>query len=316
MMYSVGELFPLIKNQAGSAGSCDVEDLTGRMNVIGPELLDRLEANGTVSTWCLCICNSCVVLPSDFMTPLQAWVGGEALGMRGEYWLGRLGGYIPSDLTQEYPWQELVDDGRRAYTQVFPVPATQNDVYEIEARSQADAGKTVEVRYADHNGRQIVWTPQINGNHKPSSPSATGIGDVIRVAKPRTTGALELWIRNLSTGNRILVAVYDGQDEHPEYRLVHITGCASGRLAVKGKRKWLPLRIESDLVPFGRVAVWRLAMMAEAALSTRETDAFNGFINEAVRLLENEVTSLRPKGQAEVVDFVTPFTIFNRRRAY
>lgn len=312
-MNTVAELFPLVKAQAGSAGVCTVEELTDRMNVIGPEILDRIEAKGTVTTWCIPICNGCVVLPSDLDTPIQAWMCGEPMGFRGEFWLGRLAGNIADDLSQEVPWKEVVDDGRYAYTQVYPIPYSKNDVYEVTARSQKDNGKTVEIRYRSNIGRETIFEAKLKGDHKASSPSEADIGDVIHVIKPRTAGAVELWTRNLRTGHRLLVAVYEGNDEHPAYRLVHITGCANGKLTIKGRKKWRPLRDDTDLVPFGRVAAWRAALAAESALANRDFDNFNRMIGEAVDLLDKELSGLRPKGQAEIVDFVTPYTVWNKQ---
>lgn len=311
-MHTVAELFPLLKSQAGSAGVCNEDELMERMNVIGPEVLDRIEAKGSVSTWCLTICNGCVVLPADLDTPLQAWLCGEALGFRGEYWLGRLAGDISYDLGQEVPWREVVMDGRCAYTQVYPVPATCNDVYELVARSQKDAGKVVDLRYRDTAGREVQYRATLKGDREGSEPSETGIGDVTFVHKPRTVGAVELWMRNLRNGNRFLVAVYDGAMEKPEYRMVHITGCANGKLVIKGRKKWVPLRTPDDIVPFGRVAMWRMALLAESYLSNRELEGYNAAMADAVGALDQELTGLRPKGQAEVVDLVTPFTVFNR----
>ena len=311
-MHTVSELFPLVKAQAGSAGVCDVGELMERMNIVGPEMLDRIEAKGTVTTWCLPVCKGCVVLPSDLDTPIQAWLNGTPMGFRGQYWLGRLAGDIPNDLGQEIPWQEVVEDGRYAYTQVYPVPATQNDVYEVTARSQKDAGKVVKIHYRNTMGRDVVYDAVLEANHTASNPSDTGIGDITHVSKPRTVGALEVWMHNLRTNHRFLVAVYDGHDEHPAYRIVHLTGCVNGKLVIKGRRKWIPLRSEDDVVPFGRVAVWRTALIAEANLANRETEAFNKGVAEAVALLDAELTGLRPKGAAEVVDFVTPWTVRNR----
>jgi hypothetical protein len=315
MSNTVADFFPAIKAQAGSAGVCDITDLMDRMNIIGPEILDRIEAKGTVTTWCLPICSSCIVLPSDLATPLQAWRSGLAMGFRGEYWLGRIGGDVPIDMSQEVPWAEVIDDGRYAYTQVHPLTVTQNDVYEFRARSQLDAGKTVQIRYADDNGREVILETVLAGDFKGSTPSSkTGIGPVTRVCKPRTVGAIELWVRNLYNGNRLLAAVYDAHDELPSYRIVHLTGYnGGGSFAIKGKKKWSQLRAETDLVPFGRIAVWRAAMAAEAASANKNFEAFNALIGEAVGLLDAELTGLRPKGQAEVVDYVTPFTVFNQR---
>jgi hypothetical protein len=311
-MHTVAELYPLIRPQAGSAGSCSEEDLMERMNVIGPEILTKVEARGMITTWCLPICNGCVVLPSDLETPIQAWLNGESLGFRGAYWLGRIGGDIPRDMGQSYPWQELVDDSRSAYTQVYPVPATQNDVYEITARSQQDAGKEVQLRYRDSMGREILYVTTLAGDHTASNPSNTGIGDVTYVYKPRTVGALELWMRNLRSGHRFLVAVYDAVDEHPEYRLVHITGCANGKLVIKGRKKWMPLRTPTDVVPFGHAAMWRVALIAEAKLANRETAEFEMALDQAARLLENEMTAMRPRGTSEVVDHISPWTLWNK----
>lgn len=314
-MNTVGQLYPLIRSQAGSAGACDVDALIARMNVIGPELLDRIEAKGTVTVWCLPVCQNCVVLPADLDTPIQAWLDGKPLGFRGEFWLGRLGGDIPSDMRQECPWQELVDDSRVAYTQLFPVPFCQNSVFEFVARSRKDAGKKVDLRYRrGPTGREYTYNATLAGDRVSSSPSDTGIGDVTFISKPRTEAAIELWVRDLRSGVRMLVAVYDPRDEQPSFRLVHVTGCANGKLVVKGKRKWLPLATADDVVPFGRVAVWRAALIAEGHLANRNLEEFAVAVEVAINLLDAEITGLRPRGTAEVVDFITPFTLQNRRR--
>ncbi len=164
-MNTVAELFESTKGQAGSAGVCNIADWMVRANVVGPEIL-------------------------DLDVPIQAWLCGTPLGFRSEFWLGRLAGDIQFDLSQEVPWKEIVDDGRMAYTQVFPVPATINDVYEAVARSEADHGKEMTIRYANTSGRQIVHTFPLRGNHTASTPTQTGISDVVFVSKPRTTGAV------------------------------------------------------------------------------------------------------------------------------
>jgi len=310
-MNTVAELFPLIKGQAGSAGVCSTVELMEKINVIGPELLDRIEAKGTVSTWCLPVCDNCLVLPSDLDTPLQAWLCGEPLGFRSEFWLGRLGGDIGYDMSQEFPWREIVNDGRYVHTQIYPVPACQNDAYELVARSPKDDGKEMMIKYRSSMGREITHQVKLQAG-RASASSDTGIGEVIYVSKPRTVGAVELWMRNLSNHRKLLLAVYDGHDEQPQYRLMHLTGCANGSLVIKGRKKWMPLRADSDLVPFGRVAVWRVALMAEAALANRNIEEFAQLIAQAIGLLDGELTGLRPKGAAEIVDFVTPFTTRNR----
>ncbi len=91
-------------------------------------------------------------------------------------------------------------------------------------------------------------------------------------------------MRNLDSGNRMLVAVYDGADEKPEYRLMHMTGCPRGSLVIKGRKKWMPLRDGTDVVSFGRTAVWRMALMAESALANRDEDKFAKLIGAAVGL--------------------------------
>lgn len=311
-MNTVAELFPLIKSHAGSAGSCSIEDVMERMNIIGPQILNKIEAKGTISKWCLCICRNCLVLPSDLETPIQASLNGESLGFRGQYWTGRLAGDSAGDLGQMVPWQEMVEEGGYAYTQVYPIPVGQNDVFEVIARSPADAGKEVTITYRDASGRLIHYKSTLVGDRLASSPSNTGIGQVVHVIKPRTVGAVELWTRNLHNDDQTLVAVYDGHDEHPSYRLYHITGCANGSITIKGKRKWMPLRSPDDIVMFGQAAVWQVALVAESFLANRDLASFKEALAEAVGLLDDELTSLRPKGTAEIVDFVTPFTLFNR----
>lgn len=314
-MMTVAELFPDVKGQIGTAGACDSSTLMKAMNVVGPELLNRIDAKGTLWTWCFCICNSCVILPSEMLVPRQAWYNGQSLGFRSEFWLGRLGGDIDFDLEQEVPWQELVDTGRRSITQA-PINAGKSDVFFLVARSQSDAGKEVEVRYRTSAGREIVWLVSLNGDHKASSSSETNIGELIRFRKPRTSGAVELWVLNLANGMKRLVSVYDGHEETPEYPVMELTraGWYAGTLIVKGKRKWLPLRSDQDLVPFGSVMTWRSALSAESASAAKDTKKKREFLGDALAHLDEELEALRPPGQGQTVSFITPWTLLNKRR--
>ena len=45
-MNTVAEYFPDLKTAVGSGGSCSVDELMRRMNIIGPELVDMVDAKG------------------------------------------------------------------------------------------------------------------------------------------------------------------------------------------------------------------------------------------------------------------------------
>ena len=318
-MNTVAEFFPDLKTAVGSGGSCSVDELMRRMNIIGPELVDSVDAKGMNWSWCLPVTGSCVVLPSDIRTPQQAWFGGQALGFRSEWWLGRLGGNPEMDMQQELPWQEIVDTGKRVVTQCV-VPLSANSKFYVVPMHREDEGVEVEVRYYNSVGRETIWTSKIKnvGNHDAgeADESPCGIGEVIRFHKPRTKGALELWVKqehfvkpNPISGTSRRVAVYEKHEEDPEYRVMRITtsGNMNGMLQVKGKKEWRNLRDPSDLIPFGRIPAWKAALAAEAAMGNRQFQEMRMFLAEAITFLEQEATGYRPRAQSQPVTMITPW---------
>ena len=314
-MMTVAEIFPSLQAHVGSSGNCSKDKLMEAMNVAGPVLLDAVDAKGSMWTWRLHVCGGCVILPSEIHRPQQAWFCGQSVGFRSEWWLGRLTGNPTEDLGQEFPWQELVDTGREVATQCV-VDADKRDRFFLKARHRDDLGKQVEVRYVNPDGQEIVWKSTLQPIRKMTAGqgdlSPTGIGEVIRVAKGRTAGAVELWVWRQtgakSPGEARLISVYDSHDETPSYRVYRLTGAVGGgTVTVKGKRKWRPLRSEDDIVPFGSVAAWRAALAWEAASNNRQSDEAKAHLADAVYYLDLEETGSRPRSESQPVTVVTPW---------
>jgi hypothetical protein len=318
-MNTVAEYFPDLKTAVGSGGSCSVDELMRRMNIIGPELVDMVDAKGMNWTWCLPIEDSCVVLPADIRTPQQAWINGESLGFRSEWWNGRLGGDMVMDNQQELPWREIIDTGKRVATQCM-VNGRKHDRFFLVPLHREDAGTKVEVRYLDIHGRENIWTPTLksvtNFNRGEAEESPCGVGELIRFHKPRTKGAVELWTKSQDfvkpqpmTGTSIRVAIYEKHEEDPEYRVMKATTSSPicGTLTVKGKKEWRPLRDASDLIPFGRIPAWKAALAAEAAMGNRQFQEMRQFLAEAVTFLDQEATGYRPRATSQPVSIITPW---------
>jgi hypothetical protein len=310
-MKTVAELFSDIKAQAGNSGVCDVQDIMRRMNIIGPELLDEIDAKGTLWTWCFPVCGNCVVMPTDIQQVLQAAVCGTAVTQRSEFWAGRMMGNEWADGWTEVPWSTLIELHRTSATH-FPVePAQLNESFAFQAKNQADVGKEVEIRWrVKKTGKEFVVRHTLQGDQRIAMISGDPVGEVAWLHKPRTKGNVLLWVMNQDTGAARLVSSYDPREEIPEYKMFQLTGhpkCAE--MSVRGKKRWIDLRDENDLVPFGRVMAWRNALMAEAASEEGKLQERAQFMAAAVQDLEREKRGWESPNNQRAVQVITPWSV-------
>ncbi len=142
------------------------------------------------------------------------------------------------------------------------------------------------------------------------------IGEVLRFQKPRTKGNVELWAMNLDTQHRRLLAIYSAHDEVPSHAVYEMSGLIRGALNIKGKREWIAPRSMDDMVYFGNIEAWGAALQAEAAWSNGDQASKEQFLAFAVGSLAIELRDVRPHGQGQTVQTITPYSIMNKRRGY
>lgn len=310
-MKTVAELFVDVKAQAGSSGVCDVADLMRRMNIIGPEILDEIDAKGTLWTWCFPVCGNCIVMPTDIQQVLQAAVCGTPVTQRSEFWSGRMMGNEWDDSWTEVPWSTLIELHRTSATRYPVEPAQLNESFAFRAKKEEDVGKEVEIRWRTKgNGREYVVRHALQGDRRMAVISGDPVGEVSWLRKPRTAGTVELWAVDQSNGNARQLSVYDPREETPEYKMFQLTGhprCAE--MSVRGKRKWTDLRDENDLVPFGRVMAWRNALMAESASEEGKLQERTQFMAAAVMDLEREKRGWESPNNQRAMQVVTPWSV-------
>ena len=310
-MNTVAELFKDIKGQAGTSGACDVDDVMARMNIIGPELLDEIDAKGTLWTWCVPVCGNCIVMPTDIQQVLQAAVCGVPVTQRSEFWAGRMMGDEWSDNYTEVPWSNLIELHRTSATHYPVEPAQLNEVFAFQAKKQEDLGKEVEIRWRTKgNGKEYVIKHALQGDRILAPISADPVGEVVWLRKPRTVGNVDLWVVNQSYGTGRLVSSYDPREETPEYKVYQLSGlprCAE--MSIRGKRKWIELRSENDLVPFGRVMAWRNALMAESASVEGKLEERARYMAAAIQDLEREKRGWESPNNQRAVQIITPWSV-------
>lgn len=321
-MKTVAELFPDIKAQAGTSGSCDVADVMRRMNIIGQELLYAIDAKGTLFTWCIPVCGNCMIMPPDIMQVKQMSLCGRPMTQRSQFWTGRMMGDDYTDGWSSYPWSTVIDTGNLAYTQWF-VNAGINEVFAIRAKKQSDVGKEVDVRWRTSTGEDKRVKFSLVGDQELVEIGGP-VGEVYRFQKPRTDGAVELWVKNVSTGEARLVARYGPYEEIPEYKIMRMP-VRCGQLSIKGKKMWVPLRSEEDIVPFGDVMAWRNALRAEAASVEGKVGDRNAYLEAAIGDLEREKKAFDGENIQRGMDIVSPWSVgagssgfgrFGRRAAW
>lgn len=313
MSVSVRNLYDTVRHLAASAGACPSAEFMRRLNNAGEMLIKRIDADGMMFQTRLCLCGGCVVLPSWVRAIRQAWIDGDPVDLRSEWWHGRLGGRgLYGDQHMEIPWQNLVDSGRRAATQRI-VCAQKNEVFEVKHYHREDAGAQISIHYIPPKGGVAVFKCQLNENLAPCL-SDTGIGEVVRFEKPRTQGPVELWARHLESGHRRLLSMYSSRDEVPEYLIYEVTGRNTGALTIKAKREWAATREMDDIVDFGDAEVWGMALQAESAWSNGDNATKESILQMAIATLAMELRDKRPHAQAQNVQFMTPWSNQNNYR--
>jgi hypothetical protein len=282
-----------------------------RMNIIGPELLDEIDAKGTLWTWCLPVCGNCVVMPTDIQQVIQAAICGVPVTQRSEFWTGRMMGNEWDDRFTEVPWGNMIELHRTSQTHYPVEPAGLNEVFAFAAKKQDDVGQEVEIRWRTKgNGREYVVKHALQGDRRIAPISSDPVGEVSWLRKPRTKGNVELWVLNQSTGNSRQVSVYDPREETPEYKMYELSGLPRcSEMSVRGKRKWVELRDTNDLVPFGRVLAWRNALMAEAASEEGKLEERAKFMATAVQDLEREKRGWESPNNQRAMQILTPWSV-------
>jgi hypothetical protein len=142
--------------------------------------------------------------------------------------------------------------------------------------------------------------------------SEIGIGEVLRFEKPRTKGKVELWANHKVTGVRRLLSVYGPSDEVPEYKVFQLTGWKTGRLIIRGKREWVPVRSMDDIIWFGDYEAWGTALRAESAWRNGNEPEKEALLQNAVAALTLDLQDRRPHAQSQTVQIVTPWTGKNK----
>lgn len=311
-MISAQQLYDATRELVGTAGTCEPEVFLEHLNAAGPMVLKRVDAEGMIWTWRSTICGSCVTLSGEIRGIRQAWLCGESMDIKSEWWHGRLTGGLYHDTWKEYPWRNLVDSGRRIPTQRI-VNATNVEVFEIKSYSREDAGKVVMVKYAPCKGTLKTWKATLREDVRPVL-SKPDIGEVLYVEKPRTVGKVELWARNLDTGHRRLLAVYDPLVEIPEFPIYEITGTASGTLDVKAKRVWTPVRSMDDIIWWGDAEAWGAALVAENYWREGDNDSKEAALGHAVGILALDLKDKQGAAQTKAFQMMTPWSIQSKFR--
>lgn len=298
---------------AGELGTCNETDFLRRLSQAGAMLVKRIDAEGMIWTWCLgCPCGNCIVLPSTIRAVRQAWVGGDTMDIRSQWWNGRLARNSQAESMMSVPWSNFTDSGRRIATSVIANMGV-NDVFEIRHTDPDDVDVEIQVHYVSQQTKTVkVWKAVTRKDLKPVY-SKTGVGEVLQFIKPRTKGTIELWARNKEDGKMRLLSVYGSSQETPQFMVYDISGRITGPLNIKGKREWTPIRDMDDLVWFGDAEVWASALQAEAAMSTGDPDLKERHLAHAITCLAMELRDKNGPATAQNVQFVTPWTVKNQR---
>ncbi len=306
---TVREIYPLVKKQAAAAGVCSASDLMVRMNIVAPEILNRIDAKGMLWNWRLCARAGCVALPEDVGGVRTAYFQGQSTAAKGPFSDARPGAYPCEESMQEVPWNEVTYLDQDTATQQL-VEESGGMTFAVVAQDRGDAGKDFELRFSV-GGQERRWSAQFGTDALAVFNPDPGVGPVHYFRKPRTGGRVHLMAVDPDTGRQERLSAYNPEVECPSYQLVKLSGCGRrpGVLEIHGRKEWAELKDVDDLVPFGSVMVWRELLRAEEASEGGDTIKLEEKLAQAMHFLELEIYAGRPRSQVSTLQVLSPWGV-------
>lgn len=302
----------------GDSGLCpdDTEQILAVLNEAQQLLIKRLDSKGTLWYWCMPVWGGCFALPYDCLEARQAWLDGQALEQRDQWWEGHLSvGIQDSGCSWNAGWvkrcggNQLIDLGD-GYPTPNNWPDHANTKLALVASSEGDAGKIVIVGYKDEYGVEQREELTLKTNLQPVLTSGH-VTAITSFNKPVTDGPVKAYVSYDHNGLRTGFAFYPASVTNPSFRRKKLpfkypNGC-NGTLLIKGKRRFVPVRSLTDQMQICDTQALKFAAQALAAQLRKDPGEYNTFVALAVNELNKELENEQSRGVTATVQFKSPF---------
>lgn len=309
MNCTAADVFDFVAPNFGDGGICPNtpearEQLLTELNNALKILMKRLDAEGTLFTWIVPVYGGIFALPQDCLEVRQAILNGQALIQRDQWYLGKLG-MNNCDADRACDGAQLIDHGDG-----FALPYQWPDIHfdcrlGLMAESDADAGKTVQVRLRDRYGETKEEFIQLLPNQQ-TAVSDSAVTDVYFTKKPVTEGNVQRFVYYPQTQQRVSIDSLAPGLENVSYRKKQLPRsyyCGSGVLKIRGKRRFQKLLKETDPLPICDEAALAFAFRALAAQRRGEIDAYNTNLTFAINELTREMQNAQSAAAVSQMTF-------------
>lgn len=307
--------FESVAPMIGDTGVCpDTEsgkvEIIKALNEAIEAMMKRLDSKGTLWEWCLPVSGGCFGLPEDVLEARQAWLNGQSLQIRDEWWQGALSVGLKeswySSCSLRCGAGDFIDIGD-GFPSPNPWPQHQNTKLALVAENEGDAGVKVQVRVLDEYGNEQEEFVTLQNNLLPSI-TESHVTSLTFLHKPVTKGAVKAYVYYDHNGLRTGFAYYRPRTTNPSYRRKKLPGGAScGTLLIKGKRRFQPIVSETDPLQICDTQALKWGVQAIAASHRRNGGEYNAFLGLAINELEKELQDGQSAAAVSQAQFKSPF---------
>lgn len=326
------DVFSVIAPMVGDSGVCEDTDqgkaqIIEALNLAIGALIKRLDSKGTLWYWELPVVGGCFPLPADVLEIRSAWLDGQSLQQRDEWWEAKLSVGINdagccwtrNHIVRCGGGNSIIDQGD-GYPSPNPWPKHHRNVkLALVADHEGDAGQVVQVIYRDDHNNPVEEFLTLKTDVQPVM-TANPVTGIDFISKPVTHGGIKAQVFYDANSRRANWAYYGPRVTIPSYRWKKITyrypnGC-HGTLLIHAKRRFVPIIEETDPLQISDLMALRWGVQAIAAQNRKDAQEYNAFIALAVNELEKEKQNEQSPGASGQIQFQSPFGRAARPRVW
>lgn len=319
------DVFEAVAPMVGDGGVCPDNDegkteIIKVLNLATEALMKRLDAKGTLWEWHLPVSVGCIGLPDDVLEVRQAWLDGQSMRLRDEWWQGALsvglrGNWSGPNIVH-CGGGDLIDLGD-GHASPINWPDHANTKLALVAENEGDAGQKVQVKFLDEYRNEQEEFLELPGDLQPVI-SESHVMHLTFLRKPVTKGAVKAYVYYDHKGLRNGFAYYRAKTTTASFRRKKIPNgyCGGGTLLIKAKRRFQPISSETDQLVICDKQALGWGVQAIAAQRRKDAQEYNEFLTLAVNELEKELQDGQAAGASGQVQYISPFGSALRTRAW
>lgn len=303
------------------SGNCpNTQDFVNQLNESVQRLMDYGEWFATVAKVRVCIYRNCITWPRWVGTVLAINLCNNTRPIQGGWYE-----WMPisaSDCLNSTRWTSnvtVVDDG---LTPVFnEIPCGSANYIRAYPRLQADIGKTITIYGIDANGQEYMskdafgdwYQGEVLTLESPYIQSSKTFTEVTLVKKELTTGPVDLYQYDPSTGLMLDMAHYEPSETDPMYRHSTIRGgvcCGSAynicsnnglrKVDARVKLQHIPAVLDTDVIQIDNIPAIKLMIQAIRLEEAGDDDTANKKQAMAIKELNRQLRNKFPFDQIPI----------------